>query len=85
MKQTTFYSYRTAPFQFVDQHQFYLPLDMDFLVDTMKNNMDDLAHNWRMMGRPTFICPVNRSTLGAKHNNMKKESIFIVFCLFVHV
>ncbi|XP_060588940.1 probable phosphorylase b kinase regulatory subunit alpha isoform X4 [Ruditapes philippinarum] len=49
--------------QFVDQHQFYLPLDMDFLVDTMKNNMDDLAHNWRMMGRPTFICPVNRSTL----------------------
>ncbi|KAL4230406.1 Phosphorylase b kinase regulatory subunit alpha [Mactra antiquata] len=49
--------------QFVDQHQFYLPLDMDFLVDTMKNNMDDLARNWRMMGRPTFICPVNKATL----------------------
>lgn len=57
----------TGPFQFVDQHQFYLPLDMDFLVDMMKNNMDDLARNWRMMGRPTFICPVNRSTLGGQY------------------
>jgi len=51
-------------FQFVDQHQFYLPLDIDFLVDTMKNNMDDLARNWRMMGRPTCICPVSTSMLG---------------------
>ncbi|WAQ98636.1 KPB2-like protein [Mya arenaria] len=49
--------------QFVDQHQFYLPLDIDFLVDTMKNHMDDLARNWRMMGRPTFICPMNNTML----------------------
>ncbi|KAH3702731.1 hypothetical protein DPMN_077757, partial [Dreissena polymorpha] len=50
--------------QFIDQHQFYLALDIDFLVDTMKNTMEDLARNWRMMGRPTFVCTINTSMLG---------------------
>ncbi|KAL3879258.1 hypothetical protein ACJMK2_031560 [Sinanodonta woodiana] len=53
--------------QFVDQHQFYLPLDIEFLVDHMKNNVDFLARNWRMMGRPTFIFPVNGAMLDQFH------------------
>ena len=62
-------------FQFVDQHQYYLPLDVDFLVDTMKNNMDDLARNWRMMGRPTCICPINGSMLGVVHSSRQLPSV----------
>ncbi|KAL5012659.1 hypothetical protein ScPMuIL_011210 [Solemya velum] len=54
--------------QFVDQHQFYLPLDMNFLVDHFKNDVDYLADNWRMLGRPTFIFPISQSMLDTYHN-----------------
>ena len=33
-------------------------------MDHMKNHMDNLSRNWRMMGRPTLICPVNAVMLG---------------------
>ncbi|XP_052282161.1 phosphorylase b kinase regulatory subunit alpha, liver isoform-like isoform X7 [Dreissena polymorpha] len=59
--------------QFIDQHQFYLALDIDFLVDTMKNTMEDLARNWRMMGRPTFVCTINTSMLD--HNQKLPSSL----------
>ena len=36
-------------------------------MDHMKNHMDNLSRNWRMMGRPTLICPVNAVMLGVAH------------------
>ncbi|KAK6168459.1 hypothetical protein SNE40_020988 [Patella caerulea] len=44
--------------QFIDQNQFYLPLDLDFLIDHSNNDVEYLSHNWRMLGRPTIIFPL---------------------------
>ncbi|OWF44218.1 Phosphorylase b kinase regulatory subunit alpha, liver isoform [Mizuhopecten yessoensis] len=44
--------------QFVDQHQFYLPLDTEFLVDIFQNDVEFLSRNWSMLGRPVFLFPI---------------------------
>ncbi|XP_025085854.1 phosphorylase b kinase regulatory subunit alpha, liver isoform-like isoform X3 [Pomacea canaliculata] len=54
--------------EFMNQHQFYLPLDVDFLVDHFKTDTDFLARNWRMLGRPTIIFHLSRSMLDHLHN-----------------
>lgn len=41
-----------------------MPLDIDFLVDHFKNDLDYLSRNWRMLGRPICIFPVSGSMLG---------------------
>lgn len=58
----------------MNQHQFYLPLDVDFLVDHFKTDTDFLARNWRMLGRPTIIFHLSRSMLGV-HLSLDKPAL----------
>ncbi|CAG2224079.1 Phosphorylase b kinase regulatory subunit alpha, skeletal muscle isoform,Phosphorylase b kinase regulatory subunit alpha, liver isoform [Mytilus edulis] len=50
--------------QTIDSHMFYLSLDMDYKVYALKNELDYVSNNWRMIGRPTIIIPVLEESLG---------------------
>lgn len=50
--------------QFLDQLSFYLPLDIDFLLDHYKTDVDFLSRNWQMLGRPTIIFMLSSAMLG---------------------
>lgn len=54
----------TFCFQTIDSHLFYLSLDMDYKVYALKNELDYVSNNWRMIGRPTIIIPVLEESLG---------------------
>ncbi|XP_077984081.1 phosphorylase b kinase regulatory subunit alpha, liver isoform-like isoform X2 [Glandiceps talaboti] len=49
--------------QFLDQHQFYLALDNDLLVDMFKTDIAYLRYNWNELGRPTLTMTVTHSML----------------------
>ena len=49
--------------QFVDQTQFYLPLDIALLLDMFKTDIQYLG-KWKMLGRPIIILPIRASMLG---------------------
>jgi len=51
-------------FQFVDQQQFYLPLDTSLLLDMFKTDAQYLAGNWGMLGRPLIVFPIKTAFLG---------------------
>ena len=53
-------------FQFVDETQFYLPLDIDLRFDAFQTDIDFLSWHWRMVGRPLFIMPLSSKLLGLK-------------------
>uniref|UniRef100_A0A0L8H1E6 Phosphorylase b kinase regulatory subunit n=1 Tax=Octopus bimaculoides TaxID=37653 RepID=A0A0L8H1E6_OCTBM len=50
--------------QFLDNLQFYLPLDNSFLMDNFKSDVETLSHQWRMLGRPVIVFPVSKMMLG---------------------
>ncbi|XP_078268451.1 phosphorylase b kinase regulatory subunit alpha, skeletal muscle isoform isoform X1 [Rhinoraja longicauda] len=49
--------------QFVDQQQFYLPLDNRMIVDMLRTELSFLCHCWRKTGRPTVTFPIIQSML----------------------
>ncbi|CAI9725367.1 probable phosphorylase b kinase regulatory subunit alpha isoform X2 [Octopus vulgaris] len=49
--------------QFLDNLQFYLPLDNSFLMDNFKSDVETLSHQWRMLGRPVIVFPVSKMML----------------------
>ncbi|CAG2224074.1 Phosphorylase b kinase regulatory subunit alpha, skeletal muscle isoform,Phosphorylase b kinase regulatory subunit alpha, liver isoform,Probable phosphorylase b kinase regulatory subunit alpha [Mytilus edulis] len=54
--------------QTIDSHMFYLSLDMDYKVYALKNELDYVSNNWRMIGRPTIIIPVLEESLDSSQN-----------------
>nr|XP_002736188.1 PREDICTED: phosphorylase b kinase regulatory subunit alpha, liver isoform-like [Saccoglossus kowalevskii] len=54
--------------QFFDQHQFYLALDNDLLVDMFKTDLAYLRYNWNELGRPTLTMTVTHSMLDKEQN-----------------
>ncbi|XP_055893669.1 probable phosphorylase b kinase regulatory subunit alpha isoform X18 [Biomphalaria glabrata] len=49
--------------QLVDQRQFYLGLDMEYLVDDFKTKIDLLSKSWKGLGRPLMVYNLTRSAL----------------------
>ncbi|KAL8604077.1 hypothetical protein ACOMHN_024902 [Nucella lapillus] len=49
--------------QIVDQQQFYMARDTDFLVDHFETDVDYLARSWTILGRPVTILPVSNFML----------------------
>ncbi|XP_070553680.1 phosphorylase b kinase regulatory subunit alpha, liver isoform-like isoform X9 [Ptychodera flava] len=54
--------------QFLDQHQFYLALDNDLLVDMFKTDLAYLRYNWNELGRPTLTMTITHSMLDKEMN-----------------
>ncbi|KAI8798736.1 phosphorylase b kinase regulatory subunit alpha, liver isoform isoform X3, partial [Biomphalaria glabrata] len=52
--------------QLVDQRQFYLGLDMEYLVDDFKTKIDLLSKSWKGLGRPLMVYNLTRSALVSK-------------------
>lgn len=62
---------------------FYLSLDMDYKVYALKNELDYVSNNWRMIGRPTIIIPVLEESLGVLlkiANKLLFINVLIWFC-----
>ncbi|XP_035825759.1 phosphorylase b kinase regulatory subunit alpha, liver isoform isoform X5 [Aplysia californica] len=49
--------------QFVDQRQFYLGLDVEYLVDNFKTQIDMLSNSWKGLGRPLMVVSFTRFAL----------------------
>ncbi|XP_059170529.1 probable phosphorylase b kinase regulatory subunit alpha isoform X3 [Physella acuta] len=49
--------------QLVDQHQFYLGLDVEYLVDDFKTKIDLLSKSWKALGRPLMVYNLTRNAL----------------------
>ncbi|KAH9504320.1 hypothetical protein Btru_064619 [Bulinus truncatus] len=49
--------------QLVDQRQFYLGLDVEYLVDDFKTKIDLLSKSWKGLGRPLMVYNLTRSAL----------------------
>ncbi|XP_066496077.1 phosphorylase b kinase regulatory subunit alpha, skeletal muscle isoform isoform X2 [Tiliqua scincoides] len=62
-----FYDIRNSIFaftpQFIDQQQFYLPLDNKMIVEMLRTDLSYLCSCWRMTGRPTITFPVSQTML----------------------
>ncbi|XP_052076116.1 probable phosphorylase b kinase regulatory subunit alpha isoform X9 [Mytilus californianus] len=54
--------------QNIDSHMFYLSLDMDYKVFALKNELNYVSNNWRMIGRPTIVIPVLEESLDSCQN-----------------
>lgn len=50
--------------QIVDQRNFYISLDNEFLVDDIKTYLSFVRANWRLIGRPTLTLVINRAMVG---------------------
>jgi len=53
----------TLCFQFLDQHDFYMTLDIDMLIDIMTTELQYLSSNWSMPGRPILVLPLHSGML----------------------
>ncbi|NWR91202.1 KPB1 kinase, partial [Furnarius figulus] len=56
--------------QFIDQQQFYLPLDNKMIVEMLRTDLSYLCSRWRMTGRPTITFPVSHTMLDETSNSV---------------
>ncbi|XP_031979501.1 phosphorylase b kinase regulatory subunit alpha, skeletal muscle isoform isoform X4 [Corvus moneduloides] len=49
--------------QFIDQQQFYLPLDNKMIVEMLRTDLSYLCSRWRMTGQPTITFPISHTML----------------------
>ncbi|NXF76144.1 KPB1 kinase, partial [Sclerurus mexicanus] len=56
--------------QFIDQQQFYLPLDNKMIVEMLRTDLSYLCSRWRMTGRPTITFPVSHTMLDETGNSV---------------
>ncbi|XP_065667244.1 probable phosphorylase b kinase regulatory subunit alpha isoform X3 [Hydra vulgaris] len=49
--------------EFLDYRQFYMCLDNELLVDSLKTDLEYFRNNWRLTGRPTLTIPITHSLL----------------------
>ncbi|CAD5110977.1 DgyrCDS331 [Dimorphilus gyrociliatus] len=54
--------------QFVDKQEFYLPLDLELLLDMLKTDVQHLQRYWNNIGRPLMVFPIKQSLLDFKNN-----------------
>ena len=59
--------------QFLDYRQFYMCLDNELLVDSLKTDLEYFRNNWRLTGRPTLTIPVTHSLIGKPYSLLGKS------------
>ncbi|KAI9318508.1 glycosyl hydrolases family 15-domain-containing protein [Dichotomocladium elegans] len=73
---------------FMDNEEFYLNSDPDYLMSAFESEINFTAQNWIYPGRPTIVVVLTRSLVGSMHNqfnafhqvpNQSKRNLFNFF------